>query len=51
MRMTKGSIATDHKIIITQVFDASCHLLFKTWTGSESLMHWLGPKAEKPGEI
>jgi uncharacterized protein YndB with AHSA1/START domain len=51
MTMTKSSIKTDHKIMITQIFDAPHLLLFKAWTKSEHPMPWRGPEAEKPGEM
>ena len=31
-------------LIITRIFNASCELVWKTWTDPEHLMRWWGPK-------
>ncbi len=35
--------ATDRELLITRIFDAPRHLVFKAWTEPERLMRWWGP--------
>jgi uncharacterized protein YndB with AHSA1/START domain len=36
--------STKSEFFMTRIFDASCDLVFKSWTERERLMHWWGPK-------
>ena len=41
---TAPTESTEHELVITRVFDAPRHLVFKAWTEPERLMRWWGPR-------
>lgn len=38
------SESAERELVITRVFDAPRHLVFKAWTEPEHIAHWRGPK-------
>jgi len=36
--------SAERELVITRVFDAPRHLVFKAWTEPERLMRWWGPR-------
>lgn len=38
------SPTTDRELLITRVFDAPRHLVFKAWTKPDHIMQWWGPR-------
>jgi uncharacterized protein YndB with AHSA1/START domain len=36
--------STERELLITRIFDAPQHLVFKAWTEPERLMRWWGPR-------
>lgn len=42
-RSNPASDAAPRELVITRVFDAPRHLVFKAWTEPERLMRWWGP--------
>jgi uncharacterized protein YndB with AHSA1/START domain len=39
-----SSVASDREVVITRIFDAPRHLVFRAWTESAHLAKWFGPK-------
>lgn len=41
----------DHELVITRVFDAPRHRVFRAWIEPEQLLHWWGPKGTELSHV
>src|SRR5262249_5664345 len=43
-RSSAATASAERELVITRIFDAPRHLVFKAWTEPERLMRWWGPR-------